>query len=482
MRGRWVFFFLLIFVMPALALGQGDAFPSADGIGDSLYPQLGNGGYDVQHYQVVLDVMMDRNRVLGSTRIAALATQPLSAFNLDFNGLQVDSVVVDGQPAAFTRSGGELSITPMFPIAEGAQFITEIDYSGMPQSMLNVAGVAGLVGWSYSGGRVYVAGEPVSASTWFPVNEHPLDKALYTFRITVPDPYVVAANGINTERISVDGRTTFIFEVNQPMASYLATLNIDQFVEQTQVLEDGLLIRNYFPVGLADAAAEVFSRQPEMIAFFSERFGPYPFDVYGAVVVNADLTFALETQTLSFFSRTLVDSYDSFSQESVIAHELAHQWFGNSVSLGDWSDIWLNEGFATYASWLWMEHEMGPAYFEDFIRDQYDFISGVYYTEAGLTEAQVERNLESWPILSEPDPGFLFHHVMYLRGGLVLHALRLEVGDETFFHILRTYHARFSGGTARTADFIAVAEEVSGRDLGAFFDSWLNKRSVPPLG
>ncbi|MDL1900099.1 M1 family metallopeptidase, partial [Anaerolineae bacterium CFX9] len=188
MRGRWVFFFLLIFVMPALALGQGDAFPGADGIGDSLYPQLGNGGYDVQHYQVVLDVMMDRNRVLGSTRIAALATQPLSAFNLDFNGLQVDSVVVDGQPAAFTRSGGELSITPMFPIAEGTQFITEIDYSGMPQSMLNVAGVAGLVGWSYSGGRVYVAGEPVSASTWFPVNEHPLDKALYTFRITVPDP------------------------------------------------------------------------------------------------------------------------------------------------------------------------------------------------------------------------------------------------------------------------------------------------------
>lgn len=481
MTARLTWFLLMLLMLPMMAWAQDEASPGADGLGDSLYPQLGNGGYDVLHYDIALAVDMSANRVSGTARITALATQPLSAFNLDFQGLQVDSVLVDAQPATFSRTGGELTITPSVPLEAESEFVTEVAYSGTPRSLLNMSGVVGLVGWSYSDGSVYTAGEPVSASTWFPVNEHPLDKALYTFRITVDDRYVVAANGINTEQISADGQTTYVFEVNHPMASYLATLNIDEFVERRETLENGLLIRNYFPVQLEGAADEVFSRQAEMIAYFSERFGPYPFDVYGVVVSNAQLSFALETQTLSFFSRSLVENSDSLTQQFVIAHELAHQWFGNNVSIGDWSDIWLNEGFATYATWLWIEHDLGRTFLENYVEEQYAFISGASLSEYGFTEQQIAEQLASWPILTEPDPDYLFHHVMYIRGALVLHALRLEVGDETFFNILRTYHERLAGSTARTSDFIAVAQEVSGKDLADFFDGWLNQREAPPL-
>jgi len=219
-----------------------------------------------------------------------------------------------------------------------------VSYSGMPGEF-NRRGDGYPVSWNSYDDGVMVAGEPAGSSGWYPVNEHPLDKATYSYRITVPAPYSVAANGQLINTISnPDDTSTFVWKSAWPMASYLATVNIAVFDVETEDGPNGVLIRNYFEENISQRTRSTFDRQAEMIEFFNEVFGPYPFSAYGAVVHNLDLGFALETQTLSLFGRR--------TGEGVVAHELAHQWFGNSVSLKSWQDIWLNEGFASYAEIL----------------------------------------------------------------------------------------------------------------------------------
>ena len=324
--------------------------PGAEGAGDPYYPELGGGGYDVEHYALDVDVDMDAEAIVGLATITALATQDLSAFNLDLAGLEVDEVTVDGVAADFTHEGRELTITPAEPIAEGDSFEVVIDYGGEPRPYAEPSlGGAG-IGWNFGDEYVYTASETSGAATWYPVNDHPSDKATYTLRITVPQPYVVAANGVLTETIESGDEVTYVWEMAQPMASYLGTVNIDTFEVQEYEAENGVRIRNYFPDTFADRAERVFADQDEMLVFFSDVFGDYPFDAYGAVLTRARLGFALETQTMSLFSASVAMGAGG-GAETVIAHELAHQWFGNSVTPTTWRDIWHNEGFATYASW-----------------------------------------------------------------------------------------------------------------------------------
>jgi aminopeptidase N len=269
-----------------------------------------------------------------------------------------------------------------------------------------------------------------------------------------------------TETTDNGETTTFVFEARDPMASYLATINIDEFDIETSQAENGIPIRNYFPSGLAEDYRRPFAHQDEMLAYFSDIFGPYPFEVYGALVIDKEFGAALETQTLSIFSIAMLDSSGRSPGEEVVAHELAHQWFGDSVSVGDWSDIWLNESFATYAQVLWLEHTRGRQALDERIRDMYRVVIS---------------NRDSMSPPGEPTADGLFNLGVYYWGALCLHALRLEVGDEAFFQILKTYHERYKGGNARTADFIAVAEEVSGKELSAFFDNWLYSEDVAPI-
>jgi aminopeptidase N len=347
---------------------------------------------------------------------------------------------------------------------EGAPFTVTITYGGVPQTIRPPA-IPIRMGWNAGDGGVYVAGEPVGAASWYPVNEHPLDKATYTVRVTVPAPLVVASNGLLQETIeNEDGMLTYVWENSHPTASYLVGLNIGDFVIVEQEGPGGLPIRHYFPPDIAEDAAYDFGRTPEMIAFFSDLFGPYPFEAYGAAVTNEELGFALEIQTLSLFGRRHVDG--ERSSEVTIAHEAAHQWFGNSVSLADWSDIWLNEGFASYGHYLWLGHTEGDAVFEAALRRAYD----------GLAEQQ-----ESWPPPGSPSPDDLFSQSVYVRGAMTLHALRQRVGDEAFFTILRTYYDTYKYANAATEDFIRIAEEVSGEDLTAFFDAWLYQQALPPI-
>jgi aminopeptidase N len=321
-------------------------------------------------------------------------------------------------------------------------------------------------GWITFEGGSFVLGEPEGAATFFPVNDHPGDKASYTLRVTVPEPFEVAANGVLTETIDQEEMNTFVFEVRDPMASYLVTINIDEFDMETSQSEHGVPIRNYYPAGRLEDGSKTFARQGEMIDYFSDLFGAYPFEVYGAVVIDTEFGAALETQTLSIFSRTIIDADQPAGSQQVIAHELAHQWFGDSVSLADWRDIWLNESFATYAHALWIEHTEGREALDEWIRRVY---------------AAVRENRSSVSPPGEPSANNLFNGGVYFWGALGLHALRLEVGDDVFFQILQTYHEQYQDGNATTADFIAVAEDVSGKELSAFFDSWLYSEDLAPI-
>lgn len=441
-----------------------DGVGYARGLDDSLYPELGNGGYDVEHYTIDLTWDPESTVMTALVTINALAVADLDELYVDFSGFEIEEINVSGTRAGYVRDDAELRITPVEPIANRERFIIEVLYSGKPESVASQA-ISIPLGWiGAPDGTQYVVSEPDGAHTWFPCNDHPLDKAAFTFRVTVPEPLTAAASGTFTDQITDLGSSTWVWESDEPMATYLATVVIGDY----QIVEDpastevsGVLVRNVLPTDLADNPPQVLGRQGEILAFLSESFGPYPFDTSGIALVP-ELDGAMESQTLSLFDNDYASSPVRF--KTVLVHELAHHWFGNAVSVGDWSDIWLNEGFATYAEWLWIEHEDGPAALESTVADAH-----AQMTDAGL------------PPPGDPPLDDLFNRSVYLTGALTLHALRAEIGDDAFFETLRAYYARYAGGHAVTEDFVAVAEEVSATNLTALFDAWLHGPTVPEL-
>jgi aminopeptidase N len=426
----------------------------AAGLGDPLYPELGNGGYDVDHYSLDLTWAGGPEHLDGTTTIEAVATEALSSFNLDLVGLEVDEATVDGEPATTEREGEhELVVTPEAPLAAGDQFTVEISYGGTPVAAQEL--IEGLGGWISDGREVYVASEPDGASTFFPVNDHPSDKASYDLRVTVPDDLDVVASGVATEPPTAadEGFRTWRFEAAEPMASYLLQIVIANLELDESTTPGGVPLRHAIdgdvPGGLDDMAPT-----GEMLDHFAELFGPYPFAVYGGVVVDEDIGFALETQTLSLFAPGM--------NQDVVAHELSHQWFGNHVSPATWEEIWLNEGFATYSEWLWADHT-GRATADEMAR-----------------AAAALGGLDA-PPAHPARPGELFGQSVYQRGGLTLHVLRHTMGDDRFFELLQTWVERYGGEAATTAQFEALAEEIAGEDLQPLFDAWLRSDELPPL-
>ena len=426
------------------------------GVGDPYFPDAGNGGYDVDSYDLDLSWHPEVPRMDGVATITATATQDLPELSLDAVDLDIASVTVDGAAASAEPTGErDLIVTPDAAVAAGDDFTVVVEYSAVPQTIQGADPVD--PGWVADGDEVYVIFEPHGAATLFPVNDHPSDKASYEFRVTVPEDLDVVANGLHAGTEPGDGVVTWTYDAPDPMASYLVQLVIGDLVFVESTGPGGLPIRHAFDAAIADEFARSMDRTGDMIEVFNDLFGPYPFVAYGAVVVDERLGFALETQTLSIFGT------DAAHSETVIGHELAHQWFGNAVSPATWQDIWLNEGFATYAELMWQEAEGtgGPEQF-----------AAAY---GGGSSSLLD--------LPPGDPGAstLFAMSVYDRGALTLHVLRNEIGEEAFMTLVQTWFSTYSGRAASTADFEALAEEVSGQDLTALFDAWLRAPQMPEL-
>jgi hypothetical protein len=646
-----------------------DSFePGSPGLGDPYFPLDGNGGYDVRHYLLDLSYDPATGLLAGSATISARATQNLSAFNLDLEGLTVRSVRVDDEPAAFSRSGAELTVTPQDGIADDDDFKAIVAYDGVPKA---INGQLGTSGFFHTDDGSLVIGQPHVAATWFPANDHPLDKASFTFRITVPEGLEVVANGVLRERESEQGKTTWTWRAEAPMATYLATANVGQFnlrqyrdgrisfvdaidpdlftpvvtprtgnsfawshngnrsytrltrsisvppggarlsfwlwrnieagrdftfVEArtagaqdwttlpdanghtaadtgracqellalhpflthyqtvngqgtcrptgtsgkwwaatgqgtgweqwavdlahfagkkvevsvtyasdaaipfdgvsvddvavstgdgtTSFEDDGNTLDGWAasgaptgsppgeshwtagregPPSLGQKVQSSFKRQPEIIRFLSGYLGPYPFNAAGGIVDDVkNLGFALENQTRPIYSKLFFNT--PTGGDSVVVHELAHQWVGDDVAVRAWRDIWLNEGFATYAEWLWSESEG-----RDTPQQIFDFYATAIPPEAPFWSVKI----------GDPGTKALFDFAVYARGAMTLHALRTRVGDEVFFDILREWTESHAGGNVSSEDFMNLAQQLSGQDLRAFFTTWLFSPTKP---
>ena len=651
---------------------QTDYQPGAPGAGDPYFPLDGNGGYDVQHYLLELTYDPATDLLVGVATIRARATQDLSRFNLDLDGLTVRSINVNRRRATWARDSGELSVSPQSGLRAGRRFTTVVHYDGVPKP---VGGAQfGQSGFIHTDDGALVAGQPHVAATWFPANDHPSDKATYTFQVTVPKGLEAVANGTLEKQDSSRESTTWIWKAREPMASYLATATVGQFdltayrqkgirywdaidpdlfapvavprtgsqlaishraepsykrlirtisvpnggaklsfwvkrdtepnwdftfveahtlgkgdwttlrdlnghtsadtgfscpywlglhpflahyqtakdgscsptgttgkwwavsgasdgweqwkvdlsryagrdarvsityasddsIQHHGVFVDDIVVttgagttsfeddgntfdgwtvpgapesskpnRNDWTVGttedgpepLGKAVQGSFGRHSEIIGFLADAFGPYPFSAAGGIVDDVQgLGFALENQTRPIYSKDFF--YDPVGGDFVVVHELAHQWYGDSLAVAKWKHIWLNEGFATYAEWLWSEREeLGTA------QEIFDSFYSIPATERffwGLT-------------IGDPGPGHLFDFPVYARGAMTLHRLRLAVGEKNFFEILQRWSASRVDGNVTTGQFIRLAEEVSGKNLDGLFDRWLFKPKKPKL-
>ncbi|MEC4019690.1 M1 family metallopeptidase [Streptomyces sp. H27-D2] len=433
------------------------AKPGAAGIGDRLFPTAGNGGYDVSHYGLTLDYSPEGNRLTGTAVITARSTQVLSRFNLDFAGLKVRSATVDGASAPIAREKNELTLTPARPIEDGKIFKVTVEYDGIPKAITDVDGTDG--GWIETDDGSTALGEPTGSMTWFPGNHHPSDKATYDISVTVPNVYKAVSNGELTHQDIKGGHTTTRWHSAEPMASYVASVVVGSFDLSISETEDGLPIYIATDPDETEDAAGISELVPEVLDWASGLFGPYPFSSAGAVVDHLpDLGYALETQTKPYF-------YEA-PDDTLVVHELAHQWFGNSVTPRAWGDMWLNEGFATYAEWMWEEKQGGRTTQETFD----DFYDGSDDESPGIWD---------FPPASPPSAKVVSEASVYGRGAMTLHKVRKTVGDETFFAILKKWAAQHRHTNADTKQFTKLCEESTEKDLSDIFDAWLYGEGKP---
>ncbi|HWH01525.1 MAG TPA: M1 family metallopeptidase, partial [Pilimelia sp.] len=306
-----------------------------------------------------------------------------------------------------------------------------------------------------------VANQPIGAPSWFPCNDHPADKARYRTSVTTAAPLTVLAHGQLVSYRAGAGTGTWVYEQPVPTPTYLATVQIGRY-QRLRTRAGDVPVLAAVPRALIGDYHLDFARQPQMLAAFTHFFGPYPFPDYSVVVVDEELEVPIEAQGLSVFGRNHLDGRRG--HERLIAHELAHQWFGNSVTPGDWRDIWLNEGFASYAEWLWSEASGGPP--------------------AGHHALRWHARLAAQPqdlVLADPGVRRMFDDRVYRRGALTLHALRTVLGDVAFFSLLRAWTAEYRHGSAGTADFVGLAQRHTPVPLGELFGSWLHSARLPAL-
>ncbi|WP_171107169.1 M1 family metallopeptidase [Streptomyces sp. Z423-1] len=454
---------LLALALTACSSTGVERAPGGSGLRDPYFPKAGNGGYDVTHYDLNLSYTPDTRHVTARTTITARATQDLSAFNLDLQGLNVETVTVDGTTARWNRAGQELTVRPRDDLAEDRTFRVTVRYSGTPATITDPDGSE--EGWLPTDDGALALGQPVGSMAWYPGNHHPSDKATYALTVTVPEGLRAVSNGeLRTER-TTGGRTTTTWHTAQPMASYLTTLAVGRYEISRTVTPDRLPVYTAVDPTEAAASRKVLARIPEVLAWAEDLFGPYPFTSTGAIVDRpGDASYALETQTRPVFPGA--------PDIELLVHELAHEWYGNSVTPKSWRDMWLNEGFATYAEWLWQEDHGGDTA-QRIFDELYD---GTHY-------AVPEDNKAVWsfPPAHPPDAAHLSGDPVYDRGAMVLHKIRQTLADDTAFRaLLRGWSTTYRHANASTADFTTYVEQrAPDKDFDGVWEEWLYGEGRP---
>ncbi len=434
-----------------------------DGIGDVLYPPLGNPGVDVVHYDVALAIDPTGGTIDGVVSAEIELTEPRDEITLDAVELDVANVEVNGRTVAHRVEEEELRI-PLGGVAESGDVLdVTVTYTARPSAGLSAAGPPG--GWFADATGTYVLNEPDLLRTWMPANDHPTDKATWEFTLTVPDEMVAVANGRLVGR-GGDGEP-WVWRHDDPMATYLVLVATGDYeIVETGSVPGGpdgeIELVHAVPRGEGERMAEYFSITERQLEFFADLFGPYPLDGYGLAIIDSSPGLAMETMSRSLFSRIDLtgDTFDRLDH-LLLAHEISHQWFGNTVTPAQWQDIWLNEGFATYAQWLWLE-EVQLADLEAEADEALSFV----------------RQVATVPIAA-PEIPQLFGVEVYDGGAVALHALRATIGDEQFFAVVRSWVQDNVGASLTTGDFIAHADRVSGVDLTQWADDWLYADIVP---
>jgi aminopeptidase N len=439
------------------AEGVADPVAGSDGIGDPYFPADGNGGINVLHYDVHDSYAFGKGRLSGRTRLTIKATQSLSRFNLDLL-LPVERVEVDGEPARFTKpSRHELQITPRTPLVEGSVFSVVVRYGGRPGPI----SYERERNWLGNRDEIVTMHEPHMAPWWFPANDHPLDKATFDIHVTVPSDRKVVANGRLVDRTVRGRKATTHWRAVEPMAPYLAFFAAGKFETRKGRYQGRpwyVAVSKQLPSGQRSGLIRLMKQSPRITAWLEQQLGPYPFSATGGLVTGLPVGFALENQTRPTYPAV------SPGSTSLVVHELAHQWFGDSVSVEQWSDIWLNEGFATFLEVRYNETHGGPSG-TTWLREAY-----------GLHRA----GDPFWDLrISDPGPRRMFDLAIYTRGAMALQALRLRVGEADFWRVLRGWVNGRRHANGSVADFRAYAETISGEDLDAFFTAWLDTPAQP---
>jgi aminopeptidase N len=450
----------LVLVMPPAQAGLVAAAPTAGGpgIGDPYFPADGNGGYDVASYDIHDTYRLGSGNLYGWTRVTATATKALSRLNLDLL-LAVDGVTVNGVKALFTKpSGHELQITPAAPIPAGQEFKVRVAYHGNPGHLA----WNGEASWISSHGEAMAINEPHIAPWWYPANDHPRDKARYDITIAVPTGHQVVANGTLVGRTATGTMTTYHWRARDPMATYLAFFAAGKFVIEHGVhngLPWTIAVSKLLPAHELANSLELLRQSPRVTTWLASQLGAYPFETTGGVTTSLFSGFALENQT-----RPTYPYVGGKGQVWIVVHELAHQWFGDNVSVHSWADVWLNEGFASFMEVRWAETHGGQGA-QAWLLDAYDGIPA---------------DDSFWSLkIGAPGASHLFDGAVYTRGAMALQALRHRIGDPDYWTLLRTWSQRRGGGNGSIAQFRAISEEVSGEQLDGFFDAWLLSSQRP---
>ncbi|WP_327671155.1 MULTISPECIES: M1 family metallopeptidase [unclassified Streptomyces] len=434
--------------------------PGASGLRDPYFPKLGNGGYDVGHYALDLDYDPDTHHLSGTAEITATAGKALSAFNLDLRGLTVREVTVDGEKAVASRAGREVTVRPHDELPKGHTFRATVRYDGEPVTVTDPDGTG--EGWLRTADGALGLGEPTGSMAWFPGNHHPSDKATYDIRVTVPVGVQAVSNGeLRSAKRSSDGRrTAYDWRMRQPMASYLATVAIGKFETERGRTPAGIPVYTAVDPDEAKASAKVLARLPEVLDWEAERFGAYPFSSTGAIVDRAgDVGYALETQTRPVFPGA--------PDVGLLVHELAHQWYGDSVTPKSWRDMWLNEGFATYAEWLWDEEHGGDTARQTF---------------QSIMKRPASDGVWAFPPAEPPNAAHLSDSPVYERGAMVLQKVREAIGDTKFSALLKSWPTDHKYRCADTDDFTAYVERKNpgkGEALAGVWETWLYGNGKP---